>query len=159
MRFWLRGDHEGCRNDAERALSINPGYHLAAEDLGLQKVFGGQIEQGVSEIEAILEQMPEQPITPYRLSILGIAYALLGDMTKARNYALDGYERKPLVRLHALAYAAASSDNEEIVGSPDFRTMMKQHSLSPQDASRFPFAKEADGQMLVALLHRASAQD
>lgn len=156
MRLWLRADHAGCRNDAERALSINPGYHLAAEDLGLQKIFGGQISQGVAEFEAIMKQMPEQPITPYRLSILGIGYALMGDMTSAQKYALDGYERKPLVKLHALSYAAAASCSPEIVGSSEFQNMMVQHDLSTDDASRFPFATEEDRNKLAAFLHRAS---
>ena len=60
------------------------------------------------DLEAVMRQVPEQPITPYRLSILGIGHALLGNRETALGYALDGYERKPLVRLHALALRRSS---------------------------------------------------
>jgi len=155
MRLWLGNDHDGCRKDAARALSINPGYHLAHEDLALADIFDGNMARGLVDLEAVMRQVPEQPITPYRLSILGIGHALLGNRETALGYALDGYERKPLVRLHALAYAAAASDNTEITSSASFRTMVDQHGLTSGDASRLPFARAEDKTQLESMLRRA----
>lgn len=158
-RLWLRRDHDGCIMDAKRSLAINPGYHLANEDLALADIFGGDVARGLECLEETLMRFPAQPITPYRLSILGLGYAISGDTTSALRHALDGYERRPLVRIHALAYAAAASGDASVTGSPRFRDMVAHHGLSVRDADRFPFAREADTAALADMLRRSRLPD
>ena len=155
IRLWLCRDHDGCAQDARRALAINPVYHLANEDLALADIFGGNVARGVGNLEKIIKQGPAQPVTPNRLSMLGIGYAILGDMASAMAHSLDAYERKPVVRLHALAYAAAASEDATIVGSAEFRSMVENHGLRVRDAARFPFAQEEDTAMYAAMLQRS----
>ena len=155
IRLWLNHDHEGCIKDANRSLAINPDYHLAKEDLALVDIFGGDIDRGLANLERIVEQFPTQPITPYRLSILGLGYAVTGDMATALTRALDGFERKPLVPLHALVYAVAASEKQDVTGSNEFRKMIEQHGLTVSDAHRFPFKRSQDTAKIVGLLRKA----
>lgn len=154
IRLWLRRDHHGCTQDAKRALEINPGFHFAREDLALVDIFGVNALRGVERLEDIIRRLPAQPSTPYRLSILGIGYAILGDMASAMTHALDAYERKPMVRLHAIAYAAAASQDATIIGSAGFHTMVEHHGLRVRDATRFPFSQEKDTAMLAVMLQQ-----
>ena len=155
IRLWLKRDHGGCRQDANRALEINPGFHFANEDLALVALFGGEIASGIENLRSIIKQLPTHPTTPYRSSILSIGCAVDGDLDQALASATDAYERKPNVRLHALAYAAAASGTPSITGSRKFRDMVATHQLSVLDADRFPFSQERDKRTLAALLARS----
>ncbi|MEM7429145.1 MAG: adenylate/guanylate cyclase domain-containing protein [Pseudomonadota bacterium] len=143
IRLWLQRDHQGCRLDAERALLVNPDFHFAREDLALADIFGGNTALGVESLLGIVQDFPDHPTTPYRLSILSIGYTVQGDMKPALTHALDAYERKSTIRLHPLAYAAAASGNAAIVKSTKFRKMIERYELRVLDADRFPFADEA----------------
>ncbi len=155
IRLWLRGDHRGCREDARRALAINADFHFAIEDLALADIFGAEPARGVTSMEDIIRQLPTHTSTPYRLSILAIGHVVLGDMASALSYARDAYERRPMVRLHALAYAAAAAGDATLTGTDEFRAMVAEHELCQADAARFPFARDADRAALAALLRRS----
>ncbi len=155
IRLWLRRDHDGCIKDARRALAINPGFHLAEEDLALADIFGGHATQGVENLAKLVNQAAAQPSMAYRLSILAIGHAIIGDMDAAISHAQDGYERKPLVPLHALVYAVAACDTPSIVKSAEFRSMVEQHGLTIDDASRFPFDQEEDKVAIADMLRRS----
>ncbi len=155
IRLWLRRDHQGCIQDAKRALEINPGFHFAREDLALVDIFANHTRRGVAGLTDIVGRLPAQPGTPYRLSILGIGHAILGDTALAMRRALDAYERKPMVRLHALAYAAAAAKDPTVTGSPGFRAMVEHHRLRVGDAARFPFARNEDTATLALMLRQS----
>ena len=155
IRLWLRQDHDGCIKDATRALAINPVFHLANEDLALADIFGGNPSRGVEKLESIIRQAPTELTTPNRLSLLGIGYALAGDMVSATRHALDAYERTPLEPLSALAYAAAVSWDDDIVQSTEFRDMVEHHDLKVSDSTRFPFSRHEDTAVLAEMLQRS----
>lgn len=155
IRLWLRRDHGGCVQDAKRALLINPDFHFAKEDLALADIFRSNAPSGVERLEDIISQLPTHPTNPYRLSILAIGYALLGEFNAALAHALDAYEQRPTVRLHAIAYAAAASGSANITGSTGFRGMLKQHGLTVCDAKRFPFSKNEETARLETLLEQS----
>lgn len=159
IRYWLRGDYSGCLEDARRALEINPNYHLAKEDIAIAEIFGGDRAKGLSHLEVLIQQVPAEPITPYRLSILSIGLALAGDMEAARRYAKDGYERKPLVPIHAIAYAVAAAGDENVIGSRQFEELIKLHGLSVNDAKRFPFASGSDTNALADMLRKTGVPE
>ena len=159
-RLWLRRDHEGCRADANRALTINPDYHGAKEALALADLFGGRIECGISELKALLSEVAKEPYhTPYRHSMLGIAYRLLGDKQAAIYHGREGYEQKPFLPIHALAHAVAASGETTIINSAEFRAMIDHHALKISDADRLPFALESDHLAVADLLRRSGLQE
>lgn len=155
IRLWLRRDHQGCRQDAKRALIINPGFHFAKEDLALADIFGGSVAAGVESLGSIVQNFPDHPTTPYRLSILSLGYTMLDDTKSALIHALDAYERKSIIRLHPLAYAAAAAGNTAITGSNEFHQIVEDHKLRVLDANRFPFADEATSSRLASILREA----
>lgn len=159
IRLWLRRDHYGCVQDARRALAINPGFHFATEDLALADIFGANVSTGVESLETIVTQFPTHPTTPYRRSILAVGYTILGDTPSALTHALDAYERRPAVRLHALAYAAAASGDISRTGSAEFRKMVDHHNLNVADAKRFPFEQEKETETLAAIFRQAGLPD
>ncbi|WP_171133934.1 adenylate/guanylate cyclase domain-containing protein [Ruegeria sp. HKCCA5014] len=155
IRLWLRRDHQGCRQDAKRALIINPGFHFAKEDLALADIFGGSVAARLESLSSIVQNFPDHPTTPYRLSILSLGYTMLGDTKSALTLALDAYERKSIIRLHPLAYAAAAAGNTAITGSNEFQKIVEDHGLRVLDANRFPFADEATSARLASILREA----
>jgi adenylate cyclase len=159
VRLWLRRDHPGCFADARRALEINPSYHLAREDIAIAEIFGGDRAKGLRQLEALIQQVPAEPITPYRLSILSIGLALAGDMEAARRHAKDGYERKPQVPIHAIAYAVSAAGDESVTGSRQFEELIKLHGLSASDAKRFPFTSGSDTNALADMLRQAGVPE
>jgi hypothetical protein len=154
--LWLRRDHEGCRADAKRALAINSGYHAAKEVYALADIFGGHITRGAPQLESLLREAGIEPFhTPYRHSMLGVAYAMTGDSQAAVGHAREGHEQKPFVPIHALAYAVAASGDASLTGSDDFRAMISRHGLRVSDADRFPFASHKDTLTVADLLRRS----
>lgn len=159
LRLWIRRDHEGCFEDSRRALIINPNYHLAKHTIALANIFGGDRNKGIMELRRIIDQIPSEPIVPFRLSILAIGNALAGDEEAALRHARDGYERKPLVPIHAIAYAAAASGDDKLTGSEGFKAMVRQHDVSTSDATRFPFASESDTRAVAQMLRDAGVPE
>jgi adenylate cyclase len=155
IRLWLRRDHEGCRADARRALSINPRYHAAKENLSLADVFGGHATRGATRLAALLREAETEPFhTPYRHSMFGIAYALAGDGRAAVDHAREGYEQRPFIPVHALAYAIAASEDGFLTGADEFHAMIDRHGLTVRDADRLPFASESDALAVADRLRR-----
>jgi adenylate cyclase len=160
IRLWLRRDHDGCRADAKRALAINPHYHMAKEELSLADLFGGRVPLAIRQLEALqLETDIEPWHTPYRQSMLGIAYALAGDSDAAVDHAREGYEQRPLLPIHALAYAVAACKDTSLTGTADFRAMIDHHALRASDADRFPFASQKDTAAVNEMLCRSGLPD
>jgi adenylate cyclase len=160
IRLWLRRDHEGCRADVRRSLAINPFYHMAREDQALADVFGGHIQRGIDQLETLLRTAEIEPWhTPYQNSMLGLAYALTGNNRAAIDYARNGYEQRPLVPIHALAYAAAASGDSFLAQSAAFRAMIDHHELTIGDADRFPFGSESDTAAVAEMLRRSGLRE
>jgi hypothetical protein len=73
--------------------------------------------------------------------------------------AKEGFDRKPRVRICAIAYAAAAAGNRRIVSSDRFIGVVKQHRMSTADADRFPFASKSDTQLLAEKLRGAGVPE
>ncbi len=159
IRLWLSKDHTGCIADQMRALEINPNYHSAKRWAAEAKIFGDQREDGLRELDEVLSLVPEDPSNPVRHSYLAIGHVLAGNQDAAMKHATEGYDRKPLVRLHAIAYAAAAAGNTQITSSDRFLAMIEQHGVSTADADGFPFASESDTRLFAEKLRKAGVSE
>ena len=159
LRLWLDRDHSGCLEDQNRALEISPNYHLAKDWGARAKIFGDRREDGLQELEEVLNLVPSEPNNPLRYSHLAIGHALTGNHDAAMINAKEGYDRKPQVRICAIAYAAAAAGIRGIVSSDGFTSMVKQHRMTTADADRFPFASKSDTQLLAEILHEAGVPE
>lgn len=155
LRLWLQRDFAGCRSDADHILTINPAYHFAQEDLACAEIFSGNRREGLKALEDLVARVPRDAVNPFRLSLAAIGYALEGEMEAALRSARGGYEAKPFVPIHAIAYAVAASSDRSVTSSPEFQSMVRQHGLSPGDADRFPLADQRDRDRLSHLLQNA----
>lgn len=155
LRLWLKADRSGCRADAERALRVNPGYHKGLQDRALADLFEGATATGVAALQAAVDEVPAEPITPLLLAMAGLGQLLLGDTAAARACAREGYETKPLARVTALAFAIVAADDADVVASPEFQAMCARRALSVSDAYRLPFADGATLDLFAARLRAA----
>lgn len=155
VRLWLSRDHAGCCVDATKALTINPNYHLPQMAIAMAKIFGGQHEEGCEGLEESLRQDPAGLNTPHRLSILAIGQSMIGETEAALRNAINAYESRPETPVQAIAYAVSASGNPKITHSEQFRTMIRQAAITADDATRFPFASEADTQEIEKMLRNA----
>ena len=91
----------------------------------------------------LVQRFPTHPTVLFRLSILAIGHALLGNVDRALELGREAYERKPSIWLHAIAYAAAASGRDAVTGTAAFAKLVATHELGVGDAGRFPFADGA----------------
>ena len=160
IRLWLCGDYDACRADAKRSLAINPGYHMALEDLAMADVFGGKPHEGIPQLEALLSSGEIEPLhTAFRHSMLAIAHILCDEVGKAIEHAREGYEQSPFLPLHAIAFAIAAGARKELTASSEFQEMLRRHDLHVSDASRFPFSSSEDEEKIADLLRQAGLPD
>jgi adenylate cyclase len=157
LRLWIQRDHDGCREDAQRILQINPTYHIAREDQACADIFSGNRAAGIRMLESLVEEVPREPLSPFRKSIIAIGYALEGNMAAALQSARSGFEEKPFVPIHAIAYAAAVSQDRKLARSQRFRALMRERHIEIRDAERIPLSDANDMARLKRLLEKALA--
>ena len=155
QRLWLKHDHDGCIADARRTQEINPDYHKGPQDQAVAEIFLGDTTTGIARLEDFMGKAPSEPVMPLILSFVGLGYLLLGDEAMALRFAEDGYERRPMIRVHSLVYAAAAASEDEITSTSDFRALVDRNSLTVSSAQQLPFRKANDLEMFVERLQRA----
>lgn len=153
QRLWLKRDHEGCIADTRRTLDINPDYHKGSQDRALAEILIGYTDAGIARLKAVIRTVPSEPIMPLMLSLLGLGYLLQGDKDEALRFAEDAYERRPMIRVHSLVYAAAADD--EISSTPDFRALVRRNKLTVSCAQQLPFRKSDHLKLFEDRLRRA----
>lgn len=139
QRLWLKRDHDGCIADTQRTLDINPDYHKGPQDRALAEILLGNTDAGIARLKAVIRTVPSEPVMPLMLSLLGLGYLLQGDEDEALRYAEDAYERRPMIRVHSLVYAAAADDDTS--STPDFRALVRRNNLSVSCARQLPFGQ------------------
>ena len=159
QRLWLKHDHEGCIADARRALEINPDYHKGPQDQAIAEIFLGEPGAGIARLEEYIRKAPSEPVMPLILSLVGLAYLIQGNEVMALRFAKDAYERRPMIRVHSLVYAAVAASNEELTFSSDFQALVRRNSLTIASARQLPFRKESQVKLFEERLRLAGVPD
>lgn len=107
LRLWCLGDHEGARTDCNRALKINPVYHLTHLTLATSEIFSGEFRAGEKRLQDMMQRAPEDPQNPLYLSLVALAQLLDGRTAEAAAVAREGHELNPYGSWNALVYAAS----------------------------------------------------
>jgi TolB-like protein len=155
QRLWLKHDHDGCIADARRTQEINPDYHKGPQDQAIAEIFRGDIRTGIARLEDFMSKAPSEPVMPLILSLVGLGYLLIGDEANALRFAEDGYERRPMIRVHSLVYAAVAASEREITSTSDFRALVERNKLTVSTAEQLPFRNANDLETFVARLQLA----
>jgi tetratricopeptide (TPR) repeat protein len=150
LLLWLLGDHEGARLDCQRALEINPVFHLAHLTIATSEILSGQYEAGAQRLEEMMRRSPVDPQNPLYYSLIALAALLEGDEGRAIAAAREGYERNPFGSWNALVFAAAASEDRATSSSSGFRRMVQRVDLPAEHFYDLPFADLSNAELLVS---------
>jgi adenylate cyclase len=159
LRIWLKADHEGAQADVRRLLALNPDYHKGPQDRGISEIFSGRPAEGINRLKSVIAIAPSEPIVPLLTALMSLGHLLLGNETDAISCAEDAYERRPLIRLHGLAVAAAQANGDANIGGTTISSIIQRSGLHATEARRLPFANPSDAELIVQRLRSAGAPD
>lgn len=130
LRLWFMADHEGARADCQRALEINPVFHLAHQTIALSEILTGEHEAGIRRVKRILELgTPTNPRYPHYLTMLALGQILAGEEDAAIDSSREAHERAPNDPWCSYVYAAAAGDRKEITNTKAFQDMIVRTDL------------------------------
>ena len=159
LRIWLKADHEGAQADVRRILALNPDYHKGPQDQGISEIFSGHPADGIDRLKSVIAVAPSEPIVPLLMAFMSLGHLLLGNDADAISCAEDAYERRPLIRLHGLAVAAAHASGDANIGGSTVSSIIQRSGLHATEARRLPFANPSDAELIVQRLRSAGAAD
>lgn len=157
LRLWRLGDHEGARLDCERALDINPVFHLAHLTIATSEIFSGEPAAGALRLREMLRRAPGDPQNPLYFSLIGLAELQSGNVGAAIAAAREGHERNPLGSWNALVYAAVAADDPAVIMREEFHAMLSRIELPPGHFLDLPFTHPPLAQDLLTRTERTRA--
>ncbi|MGD1935188.1 MAG: tetratricopeptide repeat protein [Candidatus Phaeomarinobacter sp.] len=105
-------ESDDARRAYRKSLELNSDYAPALGSLGVSLLYAGQTQEAIDYIERAMRLSPREPQAYHWQSHLGLAHNILGDPTKALDYAKTAYERRPtLMGRVALLMAHAQLGN------------------------------------------------
>ncbi len=114
LRVFLQRDTAGAIQDAKRALSINPSYHIAFDGRGMAHLMEGNLEAAIQDLEKACYFSEADPLRPYRLFALAIALHFADRQEKALETIDSAIQLRPSQRsyhvLKALICRAAGNE-------------------------------------------------
>jgi adenylate cyclase len=96
--LWRRGDHEGARTEAERALAINPNLARGHGVRGNALIYSGRPMEGLAAFETCIRLDPRDPGLPARLNQVAAALYFLREyeaVIEAAKRAIRSYPDFP----------------------------------------------------------------
>jgi tetratricopeptide (TPR) repeat protein len=81
--FNFEGDYEGALAEARRALAISPNLASAHRALGTTLIFAGEPTQGLIALQTSIRLDPRDPLLPWHLNRVTIAYYFARDYEAA----------------------------------------------------------------------------
>jgi tetratricopeptide (TPR) repeat protein len=152
IKCFLLKDLTGAKIDCERALKINPYYHIMLVVLGSIEIFVGNAEAGIEQFLEFISNAPEDPMVPTAYSVAAMGYLICGQHEKALQFAREGYELSPSTPTSALFYSAAASNIPEIINSEGFKNMIGQLDLRISLINNFPLNRSEDIELITSRL-------
>lgn len=153
MRLWLNGDHDGARYDFNRALEINPIFHLAHQFFATSEILSGEHRQGIRRVKNFIELSPStNPRYPHYLALLALGQILAGDTEAAIQTSREGHERAPNDPWCNFVYATAAADCEAITTTQVFKRMIVSIDLPFSHFRDLPFTNSRDVDLLEGRL-------
>jgi DNA-binding winged helix-turn-helix (wHTH) protein len=158
LRLWRLGDHESARLDCQRALKINPVYHLTHLTLATSEVFSGEFRAGENRLLEMMQRAPADPQNPLYFSLIALARLLDGRRTEAVAAAREGYELNPRGSWNALVYATTVGATP-VKRSAVFENMVSGIELSAAHFRDLPIVDARHIEALVSWAKNAGVSD
>ncbi len=153
LRMWLLGDHEGARNDCERALAISPTFHLAHQTIATSDILTGHFTEGIARIRKIILFGRRDTQYPLYMSLISIGHMLLRDSDEAFETAREGHECNPSDSWSALVFAASAAGRADFTATAQFRHLLDGIDLPFTHFRDMPFSNPYDVELLEERLH------
>ncbi len=116
FRTFIMRDASGAVKDADRALSLNPSYHIAYDSRANAHMLAGDNESAIGDLEKAVSLSETDPLLPYRLFLLSVACHLAGKPEQALETIERAIQLRSSLRsyhvLKALICAAAGRSRE-----------------------------------------------
>jgi adenylate cyclase len=119
--LWRRGDHEGARIEAERALVITPNLARGYAALGASLIFSGRPREGAAALEKFIRLDPRDPGLASRLHQLAVGLYFARDYgasLAAAQRVIRSYPQYPLTYrwlAAALGQLGRSAEAKEVL--------------------------------------------
>jgi adenylate cyclase len=152
VKYFLFGDLAGASKDCERALNINPNFHVPHIVLAIIAIVNGNPNAGIEQLCDFIRHVPNDPSIPIANSFIAIGYLICKKNEKALHYAREGYELRPLLPICAAIYTAAASNNPEIINSVGFKIMVGKLKLRTSIIKNIPFSRPEDLELITSRL-------
>lgn len=152
IRFWLQRDHDGARRDCQRALALNPAFHLAHLTIAESEIFAGEMDAGIRRLTEMMQRAPFDPQNPLYHSMIAIGELLSGRPENAQLASGEGLELWPTQPWTALVHAVASVAADRPEDAPE----VSRYAALPDDHfEKMPFVEQRHARMLGQLLQTA----
>lgn len=153
MRLWLNADHDGARSDFNRALEINPTFHLAHQFFATSEILSGEHRHGIPRVNKFIALSPStNPRYPHYLALLALGQILAGDAAAAVHTSRESHERAPNDPWCNYVYATAAADSETITTTQEFKRMIVSIDLPFSHFRDLPFTNRRDVDLLEGRL-------
>jgi adenylate cyclase len=156
--LWRRGDHEGARVEAERALAMNPNLARGHSVLGNALIYSGRPKEGLAALEKFIRLDPRDPGLAARLNQMAVALYFLRDyeaVVDATKRAIRSFPNfPPLYRWLAAALGQLGRTDE------GREALAKHISLAPGSLDlyirrRVPWMRPEDHEHMLEGLRKA----
>jgi adenylate cyclase len=156
--FWFRGDYDGARAEAERALVISPNLASAHGALAVTQIFSGRPQQGLVALNTCIRLDPRDPILADRLNQMAVAFYFAGDYEAAIDAARHAIRRFPNWP-HPYRWLAASlgqaGRTEEATEALDKAITIGSGSFDMYVRARVPWHRAEDYEHMLDGLRKA----
>ncbi len=156
----LRRHDRGIRA-LERAVEINPNYSTAQGSLGTVLCYVGRATEGIEKNQIAIRSDPLNPSIFFRYSGIALGYYLIGDFTRAVEWAQKSIQRNRswyLGHVYLMAALARLDRQEEAAAARrDYLALFPAASIA--GLKRLPFESPDDAERLWAGLRQAGLPD
>jgi adenylate cyclase len=159
VKCFLLRDLAGALADCERAIKINPYFHILHSFVAMIEIINGNPDTGIEQLHEWIRTVPDDPNVPIVYSFIALGHLICEENDKALQFAREGYEFRPLLPICAVVYAAAASNSPEIINSENFKTMIHQLDLRTSTIKNLPFARAEDSELITSRLRAAGVSD
>ncbi len=152
IRLWLHHDHDGARRDCERALQLNPAFHLAHLTIAESEIMSGEMSAGIARLKNMMHRAPVDPQNPLYFSMIALGEVLAGRPDEACAAATESYELWPTQPWAALVHSVACAFGDQAAAAPT-RDLVR--GLPEDHFRRMPFVDASHVTKLERLLETA----
>jgi adenylate cyclase len=156
--LWRRGDHEGARTEAERALAMNPNLARGHSVRGNALIYSGRPREGLAALEKLIRLDPRDPGLVARLNQMAVAQYFLHEyetVIETAERAIRSYPTFPPLYRWLAAALGQLGRTEEAKEALAKHMVLAPGSLDSYIRQRVPWMRQEDHAHMLEGLRKA----